>query len=96
MRLAKHYAESVQLIIKQMEAIRDIQTVEKGQVNIRLPKKFWGQQDEIIVLSMTQRDEGALAKKSLGGCLHQYANVAFIDREHDAWKNAINEKYGDC
>jgi hypothetical protein len=96
MRLAKQYAESVQIIIKQMEAIREIQTVEKGHVNIRLPRQFWGQQVEIIVLSMTQRDEGALAKKSLGGCLHQYANAAFIDREHEAWQNAVNEKYGDC
>ncbi len=79
-----------------MEAIREIQTVEKGHVNIRLPRQFLGQQVEIIVLSMTQRDEGALAKKSLGGCMHQYANTAFIDREHEAWQNAVNEKYGDC
>lgn len=34
-----------------MEAIRTIQTVENGGVYLQLPKQFWGQAVEIIVLS---------------------------------------------
>lgn len=34
-----------------MEAMRTMQTVENGEVYLQLPKRFWGQEVEIIVLS---------------------------------------------
>lgn len=33
-----------------MEAIRRIQTVQNGEVHLQLPKQYWGQVVEIIVL----------------------------------------------
>lgn len=79
-----------------MEAIREVQTVKEGHVNVRLPRQFWGQQVEIIVLSTPQQDEHIVPKKSLRGCLHQYANPALIDQEHEAWQDAVREKYDHC
>ena len=77
-----------------MQAIRTIQTVKEGQVHVHLPMQFWGQQVEIIVLSASQQEHRAIQKKSLRGCLRQYANPALIAREHEAWQDAVSEKYG--
>ena len=79
-----------------MEAIRKIQTVEEGQVNVQLPRQFWGQRVEIIILSSPQQEDHDVPKKSLRGCLHQYANPTFIAREHEAWQDAVSEKHGHC
>ncbi len=79
-----------------MEAIRKIQTVKDGHVNVRLPRQFWGQQVEIIVFSASRQNEPIVPKKSLRGCLHQYANPALIDREHKAWQDAVREKFDHC
>ena len=51
-----------------MEAIRKIETVKDGQVHLQLPKQFWGQEVEIIVLSAPQQ-VSTMRKKSLRGCL---------------------------
>ncbi len=56
-----------------MEAIRKIQTVKDGHVNVRLPRQFWGQQVEIIVFSASRQDESIVWNKSLRECLHQTA-----------------------
>lgn len=74
------------------EVIRTIQTVTEGHINVNLPKQFWGQQVEVIVLA-TPGQEVHISPKSLRGCLHHYANPAFIEREHEAWQNAVKEKY---
>jgi len=66
-----------------MEAIREIQTVWKGHVNICLLQQFWGQQVEIIVHSIVQRHERIIAKKSLRGCLRQYANAASMAKRYN-------------
>ena len=77
-----------------MEAIRTIQTVVEGHINVNLPKQFWGQQVEVIVLATSAQEARISPEKSLRGCLHRYANPAFIDREHKAWQDAVKEKYG--
>ena len=76
-----------------MEAIRTIQTVKEGRINVHLPKQFWGQQVEIIVLSSPQSEDRERPKKSLRGCLRQYANPSLIDQEQEAWREAMREKY---
>ncbi len=76
-----------------MEAIREIQTVKEGHVHVLLPRQFWGQQVEIIVLSASQQEPRASQKKSLRGCLHHYANPTLITREEDAWQEAMGEKH---
>ncbi|MCP4398526.1 MAG: hypothetical protein GY801_14675 [bacterium] len=77
-----------------MEAIRKIQTVREGQVSVRLPAQFWNQQVEIIILSVSRQHDDIPSKKSLRGCLHQYANPTLIDHEQEAWHDAVREKYG--
>ncbi|MCX7093132.1 MAG: hypothetical protein NTY50_06760 [Methylobacter sp.] len=77
-----------------MEAIREIQTVENGKVHLQLPKQFWGQKVEIIVLAMPQLDTPSpVQKKSLRGALKHYANPELIAKEQDAWQEAVSEKY---
>ena len=68
-----------------MEAIRSIQTVADGEVHLRLPEKFWGQEVEIIVLpSVKQVKQTRGRKKSLRGSLRYYANPALIEQEREA------------
>lgn len=77
-----------------MEAIRHIQTVENGEVNLHLPKQFWGQEIEILVLLAPQQTTyPVMCKKSLRGCLRRYANPDLIAKEQDAWQAAASEKY---
>ncbi|MGD9972586.1 MAG: hypothetical protein AB7S77_05960 [Desulfatirhabdiaceae bacterium] len=79
-----------------MEAIRKIQTVREGQVSVRLPAQFWNKKVEIIVLSASSQKDDSPPKKSLRGCLHQYANPTLFEREQEAWHDAVREKYGHC
>ena len=77
-----------------MEAIREIQTVENGKVHLQLPKQFWGQKVEIIVLALPQLDTPApVQKKSLRGALKHYANPELMAKEQDAWQEAASEKH---
>lgn len=77
-----------------MEAIREIQTVENGQIHLELPKQFWGQEVEIIVLSARQQVAHPVArKKSLRGCLKRYAKPDLIAQEQEVWLAAMGEKH---
>lgn len=77
-----------------MEAIRKIQTVENGEIHLQLPKQFWGQEVEIIVLSASEQTlQPVIRKKSLRGCLRRYAKPELIAQEQDAWLAAVSEKH---
>ena len=76
-----------------MQAIREIRTVEQGEVILRLPQTFWGQQVEIIVLSVPSLDRTRLQKKSLRGCLQSYARPELISTESNAWLEAMEDKH---
>jgi hypothetical protein len=77
-----------------MEAIRRIQTVQNGEVHFHLPKQFWGQEVEIIVLpAPAQIPPPSQPKKSMRGCLKHYANPDLIGQEQDAWQAAASEKH---
>lgn len=77
-----------------MEAIRRIQTVENGEVHFPLPKQFWGQEVEIIVLAApANANETPADKKSLRGCLRRYANPDLITQEQEVWPAAASEKH---
>ncbi len=66
-----------------MEAIRAIQTVENGEIHLRLPEQFWGQEVEIIVLPVPQADSRHVTpSKSLRGYLKHYAKPELIPQEH--------------
>jgi hypothetical protein len=74
-----------------MQAIREIRHVESGRIMLDLPKTFWGQQVEVIILVL--QEETPPQKKSLRGCLQRYANPALIQQEQDAWQEAVREQY---
>jgi len=77
-----------------MEAIRRIQTVENGEIHLQLPKQFWGQEVEIIVLPAPQQTAQPIPrKKSLRGCLKRYAKPDLIAQEQDAWQTVVSENY---
>jgi hypothetical protein len=77
-----------------MEAIRTIQTVENGEVCLQLPKHFWGQEVEIIVMGTPQEDQRRVSiRKSLRGCLKHYAKPELMTQEQDAWQTAASEKH---
>jgi hypothetical protein len=77
-----------------MEAIRSIQNVENGAIHLQLPKQFWGQEVEIIVLpSLKQTTQPITRKKSLRGCLKNYAKPDLIAQEQDIWQTVVSEKY---
>ena len=77
-----------------MEAIRTIQTVENGQVCLDLPEQFWGQEVEIIVLhAQPDMSEQASTRKSLRGCLKQYAKPELMSQESSAWLSAVSAQY---
>jgi hypothetical protein len=77
-----------------MEAIRSIQTVENGEIYLQLPKQFWGQEVEIIVLPLPQQiTQPITRKKSLRGGLKQYAKPDLIAQEQDAWQTVVSESY---
>jgi hypothetical protein len=74
-----------------MEAIRNIQKVENGEVHLQLPKQFWGQEVEIIVLAIQKSVTSSVAKKSLRGSLKRYANPALMAEEQTAWFDSVRE-----
>jgi hypothetical protein len=77
-----------------MEAIRRIQTVENGEIHLQLPKQFWGQEVEIIVLPSPQQTmQPVTHKKSLRGCLRRYAKPDLIAQEQDVWQAVASEKH---
>ncbi len=77
-----------------MEAIRSIQTVENGEIHLQLPRQFWGQEVEIIVLPAPQQTPQPIRrKKSLRGCLKQYAKPDLIAQEQDAWLTVVSEEH---
>ncbi len=78
-----------------MEAIKTTHTVRNGQVNLQLPKQFWNQQVEIIILTKSEKKViREYNKKSLRGYLQQHADPTRIVYEKKAWHDAISEKYG--
>lgn len=76
-----------------MEAIRTIQTGENGEICLQLPEQFWGQEVEIIVLGVPQGPQRVATRRSLRGCLKQYAKPELISQEQYAWQTAASEKH---
>ncbi len=74
--------------------IRATQIVKKGQIILQLPEQLWDREVEILVSPLQQESLTAGQKKSLRGCLQDYANNRFIAREKEAWADAVAEQYG--
>lgn len=68
-----------------MEAIRNIQTVIDGEIHLHLPRQFWGQEVEIIVMPAPRPgSQTPTARKSLRGCLKRRTKPELIHQEQDA------------
>ncbi|MBF0242815.1 MAG: hypothetical protein HQK64_10130 [Desulfamplus sp.] len=80
------------------QAIREIRTVDNGQITLNLPQTFWGQEVEIIILTVNSQkhDKQTLNKKNLQGCLNKYAKPELIETEKNAWFDSIKDKYVSC
>ena len=77
-----------------MEAIRNIQTVENGEVHLLLPQQFWGREVEIIVLPAPLPNAQPLTnKRSLRGSLKPYARPELIAQAKNAWPAAVEDKH---
>jgi hypothetical protein len=77
-----------------MQVIRAIQIVENGEVHLQLPEEFWGHEVEIIVLGVPEEGpQRVTTRRSLRGCLKQYAKPELIDQEQHAWQTAASEKH---
>ena len=79
-----------------MEAIR--LTINSARLTpiINLPKILRDREVEIIVMPKSDDENERrfdTERKSMMGCLSQYANPSLIEQEKDAWEQAANEKY---
>lgn len=77
-----------------MNALRTQQQVQDGQIHLHLPKQFWGQQVEIIVLAVAQHEGRKESGTSLRGCLRHCADPSLAAQEEGAWAAAAEEKHG--
>ncbi len=64
-----------------MEMIKKTQIVKKGQIHVTLPEYFWDKKVEIIVFPVEKKAVYNKKRKSLQGCLQQYANPDLIAHE---------------
>jgi len=76
-----------------MQTIREIRTVWEEQIVLNLPNIFRGQKVQIIVIPV--QNERHFRKKSLRGCLQEYAMPERIADEEEAWQEAVREKHAD-
>lgn len=85
-----------------MQSMREIRTVEQGQITLNLPQAFWGREVEIIILDLDDQQSESeikkshIRKKSLQGCLTKYAKPELIQTEKDAWLKSIGDKHVPC
>ena len=78
-----------------MEAVRKIVDADVLSPAIDLPWKTKNMQVEVIVFPLNEVIKPrATTGKNLKGCLKEYANPAFWEKETYAWENQIIEKYG--
>ena len=74
-----------------MQAVRKIQIVKNGEVNVQLPQQFWGQEVEIIVMPTSPM--AIPTKQSLRGSLKSYSRPELIAQESDAWLAEVAAKH---
>lgn len=74
-----------------MNALRQIRRIDTPRITLDLPQAFWGERVEIIILPLAE--ELPRSKKSMYGCVQQYANPMLIPQEDEAWANAVQEQY---
>lgn len=79
-----------------MEAIRTIIDAERLATIIDLPDSMRHRQVEVIVLPQTNEKETEnpnFERKSMMGCLSEYADPTLWEQEEGAWERAAVEKY---
>jgi len=79
-----------------MEAVRLTLNSSRLMPIINLPKTLHDCEVEIIIMAKSVDVKERLLdpeRKSMMGCLSQYADSSLIEQEKDAWEQAATEKY---
>lgn len=79
-----------------MEAIRAIVNAEQLASIIELPESMRHRDVEIIVLPQADEEKPKMPpseRKSMIGCLKEYADTSLWEKEEGAWERAAVEKY---
>lgn len=79
-----------------MEALRTTIAAERLATVIDLPESLRHQELEVIVLPQTEEKKSkkpAGERKSMMGCLKEYANPDLWEQEEGAWERAAAENY---
>lgn len=81
-----------------MEYIRKIIDSEILETIINIPDELKHKRVEIIILPIeneVETDEKSQKEKKLFGIFEEYANPYLINKEENAWRNAVSEKNAD-
>jgi hypothetical protein len=82
----------IQRNLHKLDGLDIVEIVDKKRHKVKgyfLDSKYMSLIKELI----KKEAESQKIIESLGGALHQYANVSSIGQEKDAWKQHIEEKY---
>ena len=78
-----------------MEAIRVTMNSTVLESIMDLPEIPRGREVEVIVQPVPEEPKDRPKRKSMMGCLHEYANPALREQEKGAWERAAVEKYSE-
>ncbi len=82
----------IQRNLHKLDGLDIVEIIDKKRHKVKgyfLDSKYMALVKELI----KKEEESQNLTESLGGVLHQYADVSLIEQEKDAWKQHIEEKY---
>ncbi|KYJ86976.1 hypothetical protein [Sulfurovum riftiae] len=82
----------IQRNLHKLDGLDIVEIIDKKRHKVKgyfLDSKYMSLVKELIKKEESDRN----LSESLGGALHQYADLSFIEEEKDAWKRHIEEKY---
>jgi hypothetical protein len=82
----------IQRNLHKLDGLDIVEIIDKKRHKVKgyfLDSKYMSLIKELI----KKEEENQNLAESLGGALHQYANVSSMGQEKDAWKQHIEEKY---
>ena len=82
----------IQRNLHKLDGLDIVEIIDKKRHKVKgyfLDSKYMSLIKELI----KKEEESQNLTESLGGALHQYADVSSIEQEKDAWKQHIEEKY---
>jgi hypothetical protein len=77
-----------------MEAIREIMDASRLTPVMDIPQHLRSSKVEVIVLPLPKQEGSPRNGKNMMGFLKEYADLALVEREKEAWELHLKEKYG--